>query len=413
VTDIPQANLPFQHEPVRAAYVHWPYCIRKCDYCDFVSWVGSSDEMAAYARQVTCEIHSMSNWSQLRGLSAPLTSIFLGGGTPSLASPSQLAQILNALRSGFGIDKDAEITLEANPGTLDLAKLQALREAGFNRISLGLQAAQGRLLRALGRIHTVDDFVASVQAARLAGFQRINADLMLGLPGQTLADLRASLDLVLGLDIGHVSFYGLIIEPGTAFEGRYGNHPEWLPDEDLERSMYHDARARLDQAGLVPYEISNAARKDEACRHNRVYWQGEPYYGFGVAAHSFVGGIRRGNTDDGRHYSRIWTPNADGSCAEQTQTAPAIRDPFGSVVSQEVIDGPEAQREMFLLGLRLSEGVRWQDFLARFGCDARSVFGPELADLSRRGLILQDESGVRLSLLGLDLANQAFAAFVR
>lgn len=403
---------------IQAAYVHWPFCQRKCAYCDFISWPAEIGQADLYTQCVMREIEAVSEWSHQRGIAAPLTSVFVGGGTPSLARPDQLIAILDLLSAQFGIAAGAEITLEANPGTVSLPALRSLRESGFNRISFGLQAAQDTLLQKLGRIHSCADFTASVQAAREAGFERISADLMLGLPGQTLADVKESLDLVLGLGIHHVSYYSLIIEPGTPFADLYHDRPELLPDDQTERMMYHYVHDRLAACGLKPYEISNAASPGEECRHNLVYWQGLPYYGFGVAAHSFAAGVRRGNTGNWQDYSQIWGEPASAFAtsipASSATPAGALNPdwPFLAAVSAETVDEAEARKEMFLLGLRLADGVSWADFLARFGLDARVIFAQEFTNLQKRGLLYCDETGARLTSTGLDLANQVFEAFV-
>jgi oxygen-independent coproporphyrinogen-3 oxidase len=393
-----------QPEQIRAAYVHWPFCKRKCAYCDFISWPATPGQTDLYTQCVLNEIKAVSAWSHQKGLTMPLTSVFYGGGTPSLAQPEQLIAILSALAAQFGLAANAEITFEANPGTVTAKSLQQLSNAGFNRISFGLQAAQDSLLQTLGRIHTCDDFVRSVQAARAAGFTRISADLMLGLPGQTLADVAASLDLLLELGINHISYYSLIIEPGTPFADRYMDRPDLLPDDQLEREMYHLVVDRLAAQGIRAYEISNAASPGEACRHNLVYWRGQPYYGFGVAAHSFAAGVRRGNTEDWREFSRIW--------GENPAAAQPASWPFLASISAEPIDEQEARKEMFLLGLRLIDGVSWADFKARFGLDARDLFAAAFSRLQQRGLLVCDTDGARLTRTGLDFANLVFAEFV-
>ncbi|MDD2534285.1 MAG: radical SAM family heme chaperone HemW [Eubacteriales bacterium] len=392
--------------PVRAAYLHWPFCQHKCAYCDFVSWPGGQPDR--YVELILEEISRVGRWSQAQGLMAPLTTVFFGGGTPSLATPAQLITLLEALRAQIGIADDAEITFEANPGTVRAPDLTVLRQAGFNRISLGLQAAQDHLLSNLDRIHTRAEFIESVHAARRAGFTRISADLMLGLPGQTMQDVEESVDLVVDLGLDHVSYYSLIIEPGTPFYAKYNDHPELLPDEALERAMYHAVRARLAAAGLDSYEISNAAKSGQTCRHNLVYWQGEPYYGFGVAAHSYLAGVRRGNTANWADYEAAFASTNQAQQPAQQQ----VSDPFAAAISAEAIDLSEAQKEMILLGLRLSDGVRWATFSERFNGDARVIFSHEIARLIQRGLIASDSTGMRLTHLGLDLANQAFAEFV-
>jgi len=256
-------------EPVRAAYVHIPFCIRKCAYCDFASYAGCLDLLPSYVDAVCNEI-AIAAAGLDPSLRAPLDSAFLGGGTPSLLEPSDLARILDTLAAEFGLSKDAEITLEANPGTVDRARLAEYRRAGCNRISVGVQSMAPHLLETLGRIHRPEEAAAALRLADAAGFSRISADLMFGLPGQSLADVAATAEAVLALPVSHLSFYSLSLEPGTPFHQRYHDHPELLPDEDAERDQYACLIEAAARAGLRQYEISNAARPGEECRHNLV-----------------------------------------------------------------------------------------------------------------------------------------------
>lgn len=387
----------------KAAYVHIPFCLKKCSYCDFLSFPGQT----AAVRQAYCSAlrQEISQTAELLRLQpgAPvqrLETVFVGGGTPTVLLPEQLAGILQTLAAGFGLDEAGEYTLEANPGTVTAAGLQACRQAGFNRISLGLQAAQPHLLRMLGRIHDRDDFVAGVNMAAQAGFCSINADIMFGLPGQTLGDISETLELLLQLPIDHISFYSLTLEEGTPLQAFCAANPGLQPDEADERAQYHLIRKSLQAAGFEHYEISNAARPGHRCRHNLTYWLGQSYYGFGAAAHSFIQGVRRANTADLLAYIRKFTGNL--SCLPLFPAAEIL----------ETVDAAEAKNEMLLLGLRLLEGVRFADFAARFGCELLSCFGEAVDRLTGRGLLLQDEQGIRLSAKGLDLANQVFQEFV-
>lgn len=386
-----------------AAYVHIPFCVRKCLYCDFISYPGlTADVQQAYCAALLREIGQAADWAGRQGkpgLSGPLRSVFVGGGTPTVLAPDLLTGILSALQACFGLDPAGEFTLEANPGTVTAASLAVIRQGGFNRISFGLQAAQPALLGRLGRIHGPGDFAASVKMAADAGFTAINADIMIGLPEQTLADVVETLQLVLSLPVDHVSFYSLILEDGTPLKTWCEAHPDSLPDEQLEREQYHLLRQLLKKEGFEHYEISNAARPGCRCRHNLVYWQGKAYYGFGVAAHSYLSGIRRSNTTDLNTYLGQFGP-ASGEGAF----------PAGQV--EEVIDQREAEKEMLLLGLRLLEGVRYADFSQRFGADLRDRFGRQISQLTKRGLLESDPDGIRLSAAGLDLANQVFCEFV-
>lgn len=395
-------------EPVTSAYVHIPFCVKKCAYCDFASYAGCLDRLPAYVdaviREIAISAETAKNANRAskannadRAERHPLKTVFLGGGTPSLLSPVQIDGLLQALADAFGLDELAEITIEANPGTVQLEQLRSYRQAGCNRISIGVQSMQPHLLRLLGRIHQPEESVESIQMAHEAGFSRISADLMLGLPEQTIADVDATARAILTLPVSHLSFYSLSLEPGTVFHDRYDRHPEWLPDEETERAQYETVRERAAAAGLVPYEISNAARPGEACRHNLVYWEARPYHGFGAGAHSYVGGVRRGNTTGIEEYL--------------TQIAAADH-PFPAAATQERLSRSQQEQEFMLLGLRLLDGVDADRFTARFGGDLFAVFKNEIQLLTTRGLIERSGQHVRLTRLGLDLANQVFMEFV-
>jgi oxygen-independent coproporphyrinogen III oxidase len=393
--------------PPLATYVHIPFCVRKCAYCDFVSFAGQPAAMhqrygAALRREIglAAAAAGAAEYPHAASGQPPLASVFFGGGTPTLLDGELLAGILDGIRDGFGLSPDCEVTLEANPGTVTADQLAACHRAGFNRISLGLQASQARLLRLLGRIHSYEDFLESVALAHQAGFKSINADILFGLPGQTLADVAETTRLILRLPIDHVSFYSLMLEEGTPMYDRYAEAPEDLPDEDLEREQYHLISRLLREEGFDHYEISNAARPGRRCRHNLTYWQGLPYYGFGVAAHSYRHGVRCANTTDLATYLAAFetpdNPNGAGAAAREL----------------EVIDVSAARKEMVLLGLRLLDGVSAQAFSDRFGCRLEDVFAAEIDRLAGRRLLIHDAAGIRLSPLGLDLANQAFQEFV-
>ena len=383
-----------------SAYVHLPFCLRKCRYCDFVSYPGRpAGQQAAYVEALLREIRSVAGWIRQAGSSClPLQTVFFGGGTPSVLPAGQLARILDQLAAGFGLDPAGEFTFEANPGTVSPAGLKTCRAAGFNRISFGLQACQPHLLDLLGRIHTAGDFFRSVEWAAAAGFQSINADIMFGLPGQTLADVAETVEKTLALPVDHLSFYALSLEEGTPLYEQCRLQPGLLPDENLERAQYHLIRRLSSEQGLEQYEISSSARPGHRCRHNLVYWRGLPYYGFGAAAHAYLGGIRRANPPDLDAYLGAWADEA--------------ADPWSASQIMEIIDRPAAMKEMLMLGLRLIDGVRFADFQKRFGESLLGQFAEPVGRLVRRGLLLQDEQGIRLSLLGLDLGNQVFQEFV-
>jgi len=394
---------PFPDQAPTAAYLHIPFCRQKCTYCDFISFAARGrDCQQAYVAALLREIEIVaSNRLYLPGRKpVPLQTVFVGGGTPTVLPAGDLVRLLGQLRACFGMEPDCECTVEANPGTVSQEALETLYAAGFNRISFGLQAVQPRLLHLLGRIHEAGDLATGVQAARSAGFSNINVDLLFGLPGQTIQDIDETLDFVLGLPVTHISFYGLILEEGTPLAAAEARGQVRLPDDDLERRQYHRIRLRLAEQGFIHYEISNSARPGYACRHNLVYWQALPYYGFGLAAHSYTDGLRLANPSDMDRYLTACRGDTAGPagwpCAEVS----------------ERIDRQEAMRETMLLGLRLIRGVRARDFKARFGISLFERFAVPLADLHRRGLIIVSGGRVRLSRRGLDLANQAFRAFI-
>ena len=386
-------------EPVTSAYVHIPFCVKKCAYCDFASYAGCIDRLPAYVDALVREIAISADTADATETAGgrALKTVFFGGGTPSLLSPAHIERLLRALSDTFGLDEQAEVTIEANPGTIRPEQSRAYRQAGCNRISIGVQSMQPHLLRLLGRIHRPEEALESIRMAYDAGFSRISADLMFGLPEQTVADVDATARAILELPVSHLSFYSLSLEPGTVFHERYDRHPERLPDEETERAQYETMRERAALAGLIPYEISNAARPGEACRHNLVYWQARPYHGFGAGAHGYVQGVRRGNATGIEEYL---------SLVESAER------PFPAAITEERLSRSQQEQEFMLLGLRLLEGVDADRFAIRFGGDLFDVFRNEIQSLTSRGLIEQSGKRVRLTRLGLDLANQVFMEFV-
>lgn len=379
-----------------AAYIHVPFCRRKCGYCDFYSLDGASDLIPGYLNALKQEIRTTAFMAG-QNSNKLLNSVYFGGGTPNLLPIRQIGEILELLDELYGLSSNCEITLEANPESLGADAINELAYIGINRLSLGLQAVQGRLLKSIGRKHNADDFQAAVTNAANAGISKISADLMFGLPGQTIEDVDKSLDFVLKLPISHISCYSLIIEPDTPFFAKYAEHPELLPDDSTEREMYHYTIEKLQAAGMPLYEISNAAIPGSESRHNLVYWHAREYYGFGPSAHSYLAGTRRGNFCDLKKYISVWQTNSE---------------PFASADILEIIDKQGRQKEMLLLGLRLIEGVSFSRFQDSFGTDMQVVFAKEFLKLQNNGLIVLDEKSVRLSAKGLDFANQVFMEFI-
>ncbi len=355
-------------------YLHIPFCVRKCGYCDFASYPLDTAAVESVLAAMKAEM------ARAEGLD--IGTVYVGGGTPTVLPAGALVGLLDTARQRFAITSGAEISVEANPGTVDAAKLAVLREAGFNRLSIGAQASQPELLHALSRIHRWEDVAEAVRHARGAGFDNINLDLMYGLPGQTPAAFRETMDRALALAPEHLSVYSLIIEEGTPFHARYAGHPEALPGEDAMAEMSDDALWMAEDAGLTRYEISNYAKPGYECRHNLGYWLRRDYLGVGCAAHSLMKNFRWANARDIARY-------LDGERDEES-----------------VIGEDEARFERLMLGLRLVEGIPWEE---------RALYDQykeKLQTLHERGLVEWDDARVWLTRRGLDLQNRVLEALM-
>ncbi len=428
-----------------ALYVHVPFCRMRCAYCDFNTYAGLEELMPDYVAAVCREVEAAGErWGRLT-----VPTIYFGGGTPSLLPLDLLAELLHVSRLTFRVSDSAEISLEANPGTVTPGYLRGLRELGVNRLSLGVQSAHDDELRLLGRIHTWTQAVEAVGWAREARFANLNLDLIFGLPAQTLARWRETLEAALLLSPEHLSLYGLSVEQGTPLESRISSGELPAPDEDLAAEMYELAEEVLAEAGFFHYEISNWARvncelrmtngelrmanhelriangelrrwwpgtwnlKLEAlsehvspfvCRHNLVYWRNEPWLGVGAGAHSWLGGAAL-SLSKGQRWSNVRHPR-EYVAACGTGCQPVLREEV------EVIDHRLEMGETMMLGLRLAEGIRAGPFEARFGEALEEVFGKELGELRELGLLEWDGSVARLTARGRLLGNRVFARFV-
>jgi len=383
-----------------ALYIHIPFCRRKCPYCDFNSYAGLDALQAPYVKALIAEM----NWLAERG-EWQANTLFIGGGTPTVLPLLLLTRVLSAARLAFHIPLPAEITIEANPGTVDESYLAGLRSAGANRLSLGAQSFHDDELHLLGRIHTVAEIDKALRAARQAGFQNLNLDLIYGLPGQSLERWRNTLERALVLSPEHLSLYSLGIEKGTPFAGRIAAGDLPAPDDDLAADMYELAEDMLEQEGYRHYEISNWAKGDSqfACRHNLTYWRNEPYLGLGAGAHSSWGGRRWHNLLSPSEYVAGMAAQSSGRAPWQNPAAAEV----------EVIDRPLAMGETMMLGLRLvEEGVPLARFSSRFARPLSNVYGSELDALQERGLLELLPDRARLTRRGRLLGNQAFAPFL-
>ena len=375
-------------------YLHIPFCARKCAYCDFLSQVAVRSTQRAYVEQLIQEIACQSAYYQGYGV----TSVFLGGGTPSILEAEEIQAIMEAVRWYFGLQPEAEITIEANPGTVTAEKLLAYRECGINRISIGLQSADDEELKNLGRIHTYEDFLTTYQRVRQAGFTNINVDLMSALPGQTVGSWKNTLKKVLMLKPEHISAYSLIIEEGTPFYDRYHSHPELLPGEDEEREMYYLTKEVLKEQGYERYEISNYAKPGYECKHNIGYWTGVEYLGLGLGASSYLQGFRFRNEAELDTYMRIRMNEADAD----------------EKLHQDIINLSlqERMEEFMFLGLRMTRGVSGSQFYERFGHNMWNVYGAVFRKLQDQGLIEVRMPQVRLSDYGIDVSNYVLSEFL-
>ncbi len=366
-------------------YIHIPFCIRKCDYCDFLSGPSGPEEQADYVQALLREIQAVEE-----GEGRSVSSIFIGGGTPSVLDERLLGDILREIRNRFKMEEDAEITIEVNPGTANIGKLQAYREMGINRLSIGLQSPEDRELKILGRIHNYGQFLETYQEARTVGFDNINIDLMSAIPDQTYEGWVKNLRTVAELEPEHISAYSLIVEEGTPFAARKLN----LPDEDTEYNMYEATAQILKEYGFEQYEISNYARKGRKCRHNVGYWTRQDYLGFGLGASSLYGKERFANTADMKKY------------LENSKNPEKIREKEPSLTREDEM------AEFMFLGLRMTKGISKADFQRCFGCTIESVYGEVLEKYESMELLLEKDGRIFLSREGIHVSNSIMAEFL-
>ena len=372
-------------------YVHIPFCVKKCAYCDFNSYAGYTDgSVARYVDALEREIRGTGG-----GDTETIDTVFFGGGTPTAIPAQDEARLLRAVQETLPVTPDAEITTEANPGTMDTAHLDILRRAGFNRISFGVQSFDAGLLKTLDRIHSADEAKNAVRAARAAGFENVSVDLMFALPRQTMAQWRDTLQQAIEMGTEHISLYALIVEEGTGFYTLQQKGRLALPGDDLAADMYALAQEMTAMAGYGQYETSNFAHPGRECRHNLHYWRNEEYYGFGCGAVGYTKGTRR---------TLIKSP------AKYTD---AVASGTDVTLSTETLTRAETMAETVMLGLRLTrEGVDCARFQSRFGADPRTLYAKEIETFQGRGLLEVAGDALRLTPGGVFLANEVMVAFV-
>lgn len=366
-------------------YVHIPFCVRKCQYCDFLSGPSDEETKDRYIEALLKEIRAAEHTEDYE-----IVSVFIGGGTPSALKAEAIASIMRTLQEKFFFCEDAEVTIEANPGTVDPEKLTIYRNVGINRLSLGLQSTDAEELKLLGRIHSYEEFLKSYEWAREAGFSNINIDLMFAIPGQTGEAWRQHLYQVAELNPEHISAYSLIIEEGTPFAEQNLD----LPDEDTEYQMYEDTAEILERYGYRQYEISNYAKQGYMCRHNAGYWQRLEYLGFGLGASSLYGGMRFSNTHQMREYLK------------ESRNPDQIRKDVTVLSRNEQIE------EFMFLGLRMTEGISEKKFEENFNVRLMDIYGDILQKYEETGFMEHIETKWRLTRKGIHVSNHILADFL-
>lgn len=386
-------------------YIHIPFCKRKCNYCDFLSWGNTKKEdHTAYVEALLAELQYYADQDML------LDSVYIGGGTPSLLERDLILRIMEGVTGSFALSEDAEITIEANPGLLDLDKLMAYRRAGINRLSLGAQSLNDEILHFMGRIHKSNTFIDNFYLARDCGFENISADLIFAVPGQTVELWIDSLEKAISLGAEHISFYSLQIEEGTPFYGLWKKGAMKAVDDETDRRMYHEALKRLKNKGYVHYEISNAAMPGFESRHNLKYWSMEEYLGVGLGSHYYINGTRFSNETNLEKYLRISKGVKEGR--------EVCNDPLSYLAPWVVWHHKNTEvdeiSEFLFTGLRKIEGISLSAFEERFGKPVTAVYENAIGKHSRTGLLELNmkEDRLRLTAKGLDLFNQVLVDFV-
>ncbi len=373
-------------------YIHIPFCKSKCLYCDFNSFAQKDDCIDRYIKSVKREIERYAQENK----NVLVKTIYIGGGTPSYIKEKYIKELIETIKKNFEIFSNAEITIEVNPGTVNRRKLECYYKAGINRLSIGLQSANDKLIKLIGRVHDFEDFLETVKLANTVGFTNINADCMIGLPNQTIYDVEETINTLINLRLTHVSVYSLIVEPGTPLEKKIDSGELKLPDEEIERYMYWFAKRKLEENGYLHYEISNFARPMFRSRHNMDCWNQKEYKGFGVSASSYENRVRYTNISNIEQYIK----NIEEEKFEE------------NYIVEEKQDREAMMKEYMLLGLRKITGVSISEFRKKFGTIPAFKYNKEITKLTEEGLIESNGLSIRLTKKGLDLANLVWEEFV-
>ena len=382
-------------------YIHIPFCKQKCNYCDFCSYDNKEQLIPSYIECIKNEIKEVAiinkeDIEKSKDNPFLVTTIYIGGGTPSFIDSAYIVQIVNIIKENYNIQEKAEITIEVNPGTVTLRKLQDYFECGINRISIGLQSTYDALLKQIGRIHTYQEFLDTYHLAREVGFKNINVDLMLGLPNQTIQEIQNSVDEVIGLEPEHIALYSLIVEEGTKLEKQLNEKEFVLPEEILERKMYWKTKEMLEENGYIHYEISNFSKPTYESKHNINCWNQKEYIGFGAGAHSYTNGIRYSNTENVEKYIENYKKGKSED----------------NLIIHEKQNQETKQKEFMMLGLRKIEGISIQEFKNKYIANPVYLYHKELEKLVTEELIEIDGDIIKLTNRGLDFANLVWQEFV-
>ncbi len=405
-------------------YIHIPFCQHKCDYCDFVSFSNKQDFIENYVEAVKKEINNYFKDKTLLE-TYTVTTIYIGGGTPSYINSKYICEIMHVLEDNLKDNmvkmEDMEITIEVNPGTVNKEKLEQYRNAKINRLSIGLQSTNNEMLKQIGRIHTYEQFLETYQMAKEVGFENINVDLMIGLPNQTIEDIKRSLQEIVQLNSTHISVYSLIIEEGTVIAQKIENHQLQEMDEELERNMYWYVKNTLELNDYTHYEISNFAKEGKESKHNMNCWRQKEYIGIGLAAHSYLNYVRYTNTSEMEQYVTRMN-NLNGQIVNdilklsKNKEKASLEEKEKNIETtyeiEEVQDVEDRKKEYMLLGLRTIEGVSISKFKEKYIDNPIFLFRKELEKLVEEKLVAIDGDYIRLTNKGLDLANLVWEEFI-
>lgn len=369
-------------------YIHIPFCVKKCGYCDFYSVKWDEESENKYIHSAINEIKSYNELSS----KYVVDSIYIGGGTPSIINPKNLEKIISTIRCLFTVEENSEISMEANPNSL-WENIKTYGEIGINRLSIGIQSLNDNILKRIGRIHNSKEALQAIDRAISFGFENINADVMFNIPGQTVDDINDTISKLVTKQIRHISFYSLKLEEGTPMYLLKKNKKIVMPEEDLEREMYYAGRNIMEKHGLMQYEISNFSVKGYECRHNLKYWKQEEYIGIGPSAHSFLGNVRFSNPSDLTEYI---TSGENGVFERNTL---------------EEMDENDIKFEYIMLRLRLTEGLKFADFKNKFSIDFKEAYKEQIKHLTENNLIESNDDAIRLTKRGMDVSNYVLAQF--